>query len=352
MTSFPALPRCRLQVVDGGKDIRWQTVDPAELHHGSLRPAAPRSEPPHLNLHRHRHPHRGSHVHLCCRAHPRRFPPSSWPRPPAHRGRPATRRWPRWHRHAPPPPRCRRVLRWTKAAGRPSFDFHRLGPWARATTNAGSASHRLRATRRRAFRWCGPWAAGNPHGQALHPQRPGHLHHLLPAFGRRGKGDAVGPVLRLAQAVAGPEGGHDAAGGRVWPTAVNCASNTSLPGTSPTRATSVPKYGPPPGVAGVGPPGHQCAENGERSQRRSVGLAHGPDVVVTEHPVDTGGKRLRRRLRASSGLSRKVGSTTPVADHHKPPRRAADRAAHSAGPLAEGGGHDDHRLTGGPALDQ
>ena len=125
--------------------------------------------------------------------------------------------------------------------------------------------------------------------------------------------------------------------------AVNCAASTAL-GTRPTRATSVPRNGPsaraPGGPSRVG----QRAEDREGGEGGPLRLAHGPDVVVAEHAVDAGRDRPARPRTPSSGVSRKVGSTTPVritTTRPGAPRQAAPtapaRSPKAAGTIAAAG---------------
>ncbi len=75
---------------------------------------------------------------------------------------------------------------------------------------------------------------------------------------------------------------------------LDSAATSTSSGTSPTRATSVPS-------AMVEVDGGQRAEQRGRRQGRAAGLAHRPQVVEAEHPVDA------ERLGPAGGVEGGVG---------------------------------------------
>ena len=133
--------------------------------------------------------------------------------------------------------------------------------------------------------------------------------------------------------------------------AANSAASTSL-GTSPTRATRVPRNGPPRSSLRGAEADRKRAENGERRQRRPLGLAERPDVVVAEHAVDAGLDRL------SCGGERRVGRVAERrqhdagADHHEPPLARRQRRADRTGRSPKAAGTTVGQRAAAAALDQ
>ena len=196
-------------------------------------------------------------------------------------------------------------------------------------------SHRLTATPSRSGQ--PPRSSGrppaDPHRDAAGPDGGGHHGQAGPALVGRLEGDAVGLVLRPAQAVAGPEPGDQPAAADDRPGSTSTATSTSS-GTRPTRATRVP-------MAMVEVEAATAPRSGADERAGRSGSAHRPQVVEAEHAVDARAPRPGGRPRGrASASSRELRQGD--ADLHRPPssrRRGPGRSRRSTrpGPSARAG---------------
>ena len=208
--------------------------------------------------------------------------------------------------------------------GRPApGDLHRVGPLRPAGHHGGL---RIPDVERRAGRPnlfdTRPWPPGQPDGEAPLAQLAGQVHHVRPPLGGRSKGEAVGAVLRLAQAVTRAQTGDDAPRGQVL-------EGVELPQQDVVGHQSHPGHQRP--EEGAAAParrsvdsGGKGGQHGKRRQRRTLGLPQGPEVVVAEHAVHPGGERPVSRLERVVGSLAEDGQDDAGADHpcpvpHNPP---------------------------------
>ena len=225
------------------------------------------------------------------------------------------------------------------------------GPAVRSATSAGSASHTVRAApaaRASCVRAGRP--PRHPDPEPRRGQPAPQLDHVGPALGRRREGDAVSAVLLLAQRVARTEpGDHPARGQSVERPELR---GEHLVGDQPDPGHERTEVGPLSRTAGRAEHRRQGTENGEGRQGRPLGLAEGPDVVVTEDAVHPGADRCR------SGGERLVRLVTERRQHDarphqpKPPSRTASAPPTAPGPLPEGGGDDQDAGAPVTALDE
>ena len=160
--------------------------------------------------------------------------------------------------------------------------------------------------------------------------------HVGAALGRGRVRDAVGAILLLAHLVAGPEPGDDASGRKV-------VERDELGGQHVVgrEADTCDQRAQEGAVLAARPrrePGRQGAEDGKGRERRSLGLAERPDVVVTEHPVDAGLDRLGRDGERLVGRVAERRQHDAGADHQSPPgaRPTQRRSAPARSPKAAG----------------
>ena len=163
-----------------------------------------------------------------------------------------------------------------------------------------------------------------------------------PAFGRRREADAVGAVLLFAQAVTRAEPGDHPSRGQ----ALECEElrRQHRVGHQADAGHQGAEEGAAARAVGRLEHGGQRAEEREGRQGRPLGLADGPDVVVTEQAVDAGRDRGRgggegRVGRVAEGRQHDAGPHQP-----KPPCRTASapptapaRSPKAAGTITAGG---------------